>query len=68
MLEQQYRGRAASIAIILAGSIYYTWVKHTESQRPPASGQGAYERVAMDDVEAGKIGNGNGNGKVDGKP
>jgi len=43
-------GRAASIAVILLGSIYYTWVKHQESQ--PASSSAAYERVKMDDVES----------------
>ena len=41
-------GRAASIAVILLGSIYYTWVKHQESQ--PAT----YERVKMSDVESAK--------------
>ena len=45
-----YRGRATSIAVILLGSIYYTWVKHKESQNsnPPK-----YERVPMEDVERG---------------
>ncbi|KAK0194450.1 hypothetical protein F5146DRAFT_1135201 [Armillaria mellea] len=43
-------GRASSIAIILFGSLYYTWVKHQESQ-PVISKE--YERVSMDDVEAG---------------
>jgi GDP-fucose transporter C1 len=38
-------GRASSIAIILGGSIYYTWVKHVETQP-------AYERVKMDDIES----------------
>lgn len=54
----------ASIAIILGGSIYYTWVKHVESN--PASSASrtgsrsssrekvVYERVPMDDLEAGK--------------
>ncbi|KAF8726483.1 hypothetical protein AX14_007830 [Amanita brunnescens Koide BX004] len=43
-------GRATSIAVILLGSIYYTWVKHKESQNsnPPK-----YERVPMEDVERG---------------
>ncbi|KAJ7185762.1 hypothetical protein C8R46DRAFT_385914 [Mycena filopes] len=41
-------GRAASIAVILGGSIYYTWVKHKETEAS------AYERVAMDDLERGK--------------
>lgn len=50
-------GRAASIAIILGGSIYYTWVKHVESQQKPAPVQEkekAYERVPVEDIEAGK--------------
>lgn len=41
-------GRAASIATILLGSIYYTWVKHVESQ------QAKYDHVPLEDVEAGK--------------
>lgn len=47
-------GRATSIAVILGGSIYYTWVKHQESE---AASAGAYERVAMDDLdlENGKL-------------
>ncbi|KAF8635707.1 hypothetical protein AX15_000331 [Amanita polypyramis BW_CC] len=45
-------GRAASIAVILLGSIYYTWVKHQENQnnKPPSKD---YERVPMEDVESG---------------
>ncbi|KAG1773611.1 hypothetical protein EV702DRAFT_1009918 [Suillus placidus] len=46
-------GRASSIAIILIGSIYYTWVKHVESQQTPKDG-GRYGRVPLEDVEAGK--------------
>ncbi|KIK68307.1 hypothetical protein GYMLUDRAFT_35692 [Collybiopsis luxurians FD-317 M1] len=48
-------GRASSIAIILLGSIYYTWVKHIESQAqaPSSSSGGVYERVKMEEVEAG---------------
>ncbi|KAG5644010.1 hypothetical protein DXG03_009225 [Asterophora parasitica] len=45
-------GRASSIAVILFGSFYYTWVKHQETQKPALSG--GYERVKMEDVEAGK--------------
>ncbi|GAW09592.1 GDP-fucose transporter 1 [Lentinula edodes] len=45
-------GRASSIAVILLGSIYYTWVKHIESQSL-ASPTVAYERVKMEDVESG---------------
>ncbi|PPQ73964.1 hypothetical protein CVT26_006315 [Gymnopilus dilepis] len=57
-------GRASSIAIILLGSIFYTWVKHQESQaasngnssKPSTTsrrGSREYERLKMDDVEAG---------------
>jgi len=53
-------GRASSIALILGGSIYYTWVKHTEQiEKDNASNAaaskleaGAYERVPMKDVDA----------------
>ncbi|KAJ7704438.1 hypothetical protein B0H17DRAFT_1039684 [Mycena rosella] len=44
-------GRASSIAIILAGSLYYTWVKHQEGEA--AKGE-AYERVKMSDLEGGQ--------------
>ncbi|KAH7912497.1 hypothetical protein BJ138DRAFT_1083485 [Hygrophoropsis aurantiaca] len=47
-------GRGASIAIILAGSIYYTWVKHEETQAPKERDGSKYERVPLEDVEAGK--------------
>ena len=40
-------GRASSIGTILAGSIYYTWVKHIESAPPK------YEKVPLEEVEAG---------------
>ncbi|KAG6919153.1 hypothetical protein DXG01_008960 [Tephrocybe rancida] len=46
-------GRATSIATILLGSLYYTWVKNQESQKP-ASSAGSYQRVKMEDVESGK--------------
>ena len=47
-------GRASSIAIILLGSILYTWVKHQEAQPAAASSRrGSYERVKMEDIEAG---------------
>jgi len=46
------RGRASSIAIILLGSIYYTWVKHEESQ-VALSAKPSYERLQMDDIESG---------------
>lgn len=49
------RGRISSIAIILGGSIYYTWIKHVESQGSKPDGNAAkYERVPLEDVEAGK--------------
>ncbi|KAH8829234.1 hypothetical protein DL96DRAFT_1696115 [Flagelloscypha sp. PMI_526] len=35
-------GRATSIAVILLGSFYYTWVKHQESQAAPS---GNYEKL-----------------------
>ena len=41
-------GRASSIATILIGSIFYTWVKHKESQK-------TYERVPLEKMmEEGK--------------
>ncbi|VDB85138.1 unnamed protein product [Peniophora sp. CBMAI 1063] len=43
-------GRIWAIAIILAGSIYYTWIKHVESQSQHKSD---YERVPLDNVEEG---------------
>ncbi|KAJ6463957.1 hypothetical protein C8R45DRAFT_1024731 [Mycena sanguinolenta] len=42
-------GRAGSIAIILGGSIYYTWVKHLEQEASKD-----YERLPMADVERGQ--------------
>ncbi|KAF8960915.1 hypothetical protein BDZ97DRAFT_1665225 [Flammula alnicola] len=48
-------GRASSIAIILFGSILYTWVKHQESQpASPPSRRGSYERVRKEDLETGE--------------
>jgi len=47
-------GRAGSIAVILGGSIYYTWVKHLESQSAPKPDASKYERVPLEDVESGK--------------
>ncbi|KIO11267.1 hypothetical protein M404DRAFT_839224 [Pisolithus tinctorius Marx 270] len=47
-------GRISSIAVILAGSIYYTWVKHVESQAPRSDANSTkYERVPLEDVEVG---------------
>ncbi|KAJ7052782.1 hypothetical protein C8F01DRAFT_1169945 [Mycena amicta] len=43
-------GRATSIATILLGSIYYTWVKHKETE----AAKPEYERVRMDDLESGQ--------------
>ncbi|KAF9453324.1 hypothetical protein P691DRAFT_755588 [Macrolepiota fuliginosa MF-IS2] len=40
-------GRASSIAIILLGSIWYTWIKHKESLP-------TYERVKMEEIESGE--------------
>jgi len=53
-------GRASSIALILGGSIYYTWVKHLEQQEKDnvpnviASKleSGVYEKVPVKDVDA----------------
>jgi len=49
-------GRASSIATILGGSVWYTWVKHVESQTPKSGERDGnkYERVPLEDVEAGK--------------
>ncbi|KAF8173677.1 hypothetical protein BJ912DRAFT_70283 [Pholiota molesta] len=47
-------GRASSIAIILLGSVLYTWVKHQESLPAAAAAaprRGSYERV-KEDIEA----------------
>ncbi|KAI6025996.1 hypothetical protein EDC04DRAFT_224834 [Pisolithus marmoratus] len=47
-------GRVSSIAVILVGSIYYTWVKHVESQAPRSDSTATkYERVPLEDVEVG---------------
>ncbi|KAF8512753.1 hypothetical protein BU17DRAFT_96015 [Hysterangium stoloniferum] len=46
-------GRAASILTILAGSIYYTWVKNEEQNRKEAAKAKGYEHVPLDDVESG---------------
>jgi len=52
-------GRASSIAIILGGSIYYTWVKHQESQSsqtPTTTKNGEqYDRLQMEDLESGTL-------------
>jgi GDP-fucose transporter C1 len=46
------RGRASSIAIILAGSLYYTWIKHIESA--PKVDKDGYESVQMTDADVGR--------------
>jgi len=43
-------GRATSIAVILGGSVYYTWVKHQEGLLKDKDA--GYERVKMDDLES----------------
>jgi len=50
-------GRASSIATILGGSVWYTWVKHVESQTPKSGERDGnkYERVPLEDVEAGEV-------------
>ncbi|KAG8949844.1 hypothetical protein FRC00_007936, partial [Tulasnella sp. 408] len=53
-------GRGSSIALILIGSIYYTWLKNEEqvAKERAAGGSaskleaGGYERVPMKDVDA----------------
>lgn len=52
LLTLAFSGRATSIAVILGGSILYTWVKHNEQQQQES--RHAYERVKMEDVEAGE--------------
>ena len=47
-----FSGRIWAIGIILDGSIYYTWIKHVESQ-PQQKTQ--YERVPLDAVEEGQM-------------
>ncbi|KAI0365005.1 hypothetical protein BV20DRAFT_973705 [Pilatotrama ljubarskyi] len=49
------QGRASSIAIILLGSIWYTWIKHVESQSAAPS-KPHYEPVPLDELEEGKGG------------
>lgn len=55
------RGRGTSITLILAGSIYYTWVKHVEAQKKeslpsstqsgPSGSRSGYEPVPMEDLK-----------------
>ncbi|KAF9260759.1 hypothetical protein L218DRAFT_1002497 [Marasmius fiardii PR-910] len=45
-------GRASSIGIILGGSIYYTRVKHAETEARKANGQ--YEQLKMEAAEGGR--------------
>ncbi|KAH9937835.1 uncharacterized protein BXZ73DRAFT_44831 [Epithele typhae] len=46
------QGRVSSVAIILLGSIWYTWIKHLESQQAPPKGN--YDPVAIEEMEQGK--------------
>ena len=46
--QSPLRGRASSIAIILLGSIWYTWIKHQESQAPKTG----YDR--LEEIEEAK--------------
>ncbi|KAM6501129.1 hypothetical protein JOM56_004143 [Amanita muscaria] len=48
-------GRATSIAVILLGSVYYTWVKHQESQPKGSASKSNYERAPIEDVESGAL-------------
>ncbi|KAI0060436.1 hypothetical protein BV25DRAFT_1917783 [Artomyces pyxidatus] len=45
-------GRIAAIAIILVGSLVYTWVKHIEAAPAMESNEG-YEPVSLEDAEEG---------------
>jgi len=47
-------GRATGIALILLGSIYYTWVRNVESQPKAEPAKGAYEQVPMKEMEEGE--------------
>ncbi|KAL1942475.1 hypothetical protein VTO73DRAFT_6077 [Trametes versicolor] len=47
------QGRALSIGIILLGSIWYTWIKHVESQ-PATPSKAHYEPVPLEQLEEGK--------------
>nr|GAT46716.1 predicted protein [Mycena chlorophos] len=53
-------GRATSIAVVLGGSIFYTWIKNQEAEAAKsANGNNKYESVAMfevdeDELEEGK--------------
>ncbi|CUA73221.1 GDP-fucose transporter 1 [Rhizoctonia solani] len=61
-------GRGTSITLILAGSIYYTWVKHAEGQKKETlpssqsgtagSSRGTYEPVPMEDLKGRSSGGG----------
>ncbi|KAI0633999.1 hypothetical protein C8Q77DRAFT_1056572, partial [Trametes polyzona] len=51
------QGRAASIGIILLGSIWYTWIKHVESQ-PASPSKAHYEPVPLEKLEEGAGSNG----------
>lgn len=48
--SQYCSGRASSIATILLGSVFYTWVKHQETEAAKQS----YDRVPLEEIEEGK--------------
>jgi len=50
LLSAFFRGRAASIATIICGSIYYTWLKHLETSSSPH--ESGYRAVVREKVEA----------------
>ncbi|KAJ6588267.1 hypothetical protein B0H19DRAFT_202095 [Mycena capillaripes] len=52
--EEMNSPRVASIAIILGGSVYYTWVKHQETEAAKADAGPAYDRVPLNDLERGQ--------------
>ncbi|EIM87474.1 uncharacterized protein STEHIDRAFT_96587 [Stereum hirsutum FP-91666 SS1] len=64
-------GRVWAIAVILFGSLHYTWVKHIESQQPSAkaASKASYDRIPLSDLEEAEEGKRgieetNGNGRA----
>ncbi|TFY83094.1 hypothetical protein EWM64_g918, partial [Hericium alpestre] len=47
-----HSGRVWAIAVILLGSLYYTWVKHVESSAPHPAAK-TYERIPLEEAEEG---------------
>ncbi|EJU01427.1 hypothetical protein DACRYDRAFT_95062 [Dacryopinax primogenitus] len=47
-------GRASGIGLILAGSIWYTWVRNVETQQAQEQAKPVYEQVPMKEVEEGE--------------